>query len=276
MNMDGAKEMIKSDARPFVKWVGGKRSIIGDLQSRFPEKFTAYYENFLGGGALFFATQPSNAYLSDTNIHLISSYIAIRDDVEAVIDELRVHKAAHSKPYFLNARKMLILEDNSAKKAGLFIYLNKTCFNGLFRVNKAGEFNVPMGDYKNPAILDEVNLRAVSHALQGAKIYQHGFESTPVEKGAFYYLDPPYHETYSGYASAGFGDDAHRELAAFCRRIDAAGGYFMLSNSDTAFIREIYDGFTIETVSAMRSVSSKSSRRGREDECVIRNYDERR
>jgi len=152
------------------------------------------------------------------------------------------------------------------------IYLNKTCFNGLYRVNKAGGFNVPMGSYADPALYDEDVLRADSQALQGVTVTCHPFSQTPVVREDFYYFDPPYHKTYDGYNGAGFGDDKHERLATLCREIHAARGYFMLSNSDTPFIRELYNGFTIEQVSASRSVSCKGAQRGKENELIIRNY----
>lgn len=259
-------------ARPFLKWVGGKRSILPILLARMPDEYDTYHEPFLGGGALYFATQPKDAVLSDINLHLVVTFTQVRDDVDGVIRALKTHASRHSKEYYDNARKRFMKEKEPTKIAALFIYLNKTCFNGLYRVNKAGGFNVPMGDYKNPPILDEPNLRACSKLLQGADILQQGFSHTKVHKGDFYYLDPPYHETYEGYASGGFGDAEHEKLAEFCKKIDQKGGYFMLSNSDTPFVRKLYKGYNIEDVSASRSVSCKSHQRGKENELLIRNY----
>ena len=178
----------------------------------------------------------------------------------------------HNKEYYLNARKRLSEEKNKAKIAALFIYINRTCYNGLYRVNKKGEFNVPMGNYKNPLIVDEENLRNVSSLLQGMDIRQHSFEETALQKGAFYYLDPPYHKTYSGYDGGGFADGEHENLAEFCHKIDKVGGYFMLSNSDTDFVRKLYKGYKIENIMASRSISCKSEGRGKKGELLIRNY----
>jgi DNA adenine methylase len=172
----------------------------------------------------------------------------------------------------LKARKRLPFEKDNTKLASLFIYLNKTCFNGLYRVNKSGEFNVPMGDYKAPPILDEENLRSASALLQGVKIHQQSFDRVKPKKGGFYYIDPPYHETYSQYDGSGFGDKKHEELAKFCKEIDKIGGYFMVSNSDTDLVRTLYKGYTIEEVSASRSVSCKAHQRGKQNELLIRNY----
>lgn len=265
-------EEITLAARPFLKWVGGKRSIIAELLKRMPDEYDEYYEPFMGGGALYFALQPKNAHLSDVNFHLVLTFKAVRDDVEGVIRQLKIHARLHNKEYYGKARTKLFKEKDGTKLAALFIYLNKTCFNGLYRVNSGGGFNVPMGDYKNPAILDEANLRSVSILLQSADIEQHGFAQTEIHKDDFYYLDPPYHETYEGYSSAGFGDKEHTALAEFCHKINEKGGYFMLSNSDTPFVRELYKGYTIEVVSASRFISCKANQRGKENELLIRNY----
>lgn len=266
-------DVSNAPARPFVKWVGGKRSIIEELSQRVPESYTGYRECFIGGAALFFALQPQDAYLSDVNFYLVSAYNSIRDNVDGVIAELEKHKAAHEKPYFLKAREAIANESDPVKIAGLLIYLNKTCYNGLYRVNKTGKFNVPMGSYKNPTILDESNLRNVSKALQGVIIKHRPFDRIKPEKGAFYYLDPPYHKTYDGYNGGGFGNEQHEKLAQKCGEIDVAGGYFMLSNSNTDFIRTLYKGFLIEDIMAGRYVSCKPSQRGRKSEFLIRNYE---
>lgn len=259
-------------AKPFVKWVGGKRSILSELVPRLPQDYGDYYEPFVGGGALFFSVQPNKAHLSDVNLHLVLTYRAVRDNVEELITLLKEHDAKHNKTYYLRARKLLGSETKPVAIAALLIYLNKTCYNGLYRVNKAGEYNAPMGDYKNPAIVDEETLRADHAVLQGAEIEQRSFSSIRPKRNAFYYLDPPYHETYDGYNGSGFGDDKHKELADFCKKVDTAGGFFMLSNSDTSFVRELYKDYNIEQVAASRSVSCKAHQRGKENELIIRNY----
>lgn len=260
-------------ARPFIKWVGGKKSIMPELIKRIPDNFTTYNEPFAGGAALLYRLNPKKANISDANRRLIMTYIAIKSDVELVIHFLEQHKAKHCKDYYYAARSRF--NDPAPdvfEIAGLFIYLNKTCFNGLYRENKGGGYNVPMGDYKNPMICDEENLRSVSAALKNVRISHAGFEAIKPEAGAFYYLDPPYHDTYSGYGAAGFSDQHHIALAKKCIDIDAAGGKVMLSNSNTEFIRNLYTGFLIEEVSASRSVSRKGSDRGRKTEFLIRNY----
>lgn len=259
-------------ARPFLKWVGGKRSILPELLKRMPDSYDAYHEPFLGGGALFFSVHPKDAYLSDINFHLILTFRAVRDDVDRLIFCLKVHQSHHSKEYYLKARERLFKEKDATKTAALFIYLNKTCFNGLYRVNSSGKFNVPIGDYKEPSILDEGNLRNASKLLQGVEIEERPFYQAEIHKNDFYYLDPPYHQTYDGYNGSGFDDEEHKKLAEFCKKIDHAGGKFMLSNSDTPFVRELYRGYTVEQVEALRSVSCKKHQRGKENELIIRNY----
>jgi DNA adenine methylase len=166
----------------------------------------------------------------------------------------------------------LSVDPDPVSIASLLIYLNKACFNGLYRVNRSGEFNVPMGDCNWLSLVDEPTLRADSLALHGVEIQQGDFSRIRPRRGAFYYLDPPYHETYDGYNGSGFGDDRHRELADWCHKIDAAGGRFMLSNSDTDLVRALYRRYQIERVSASRSVSCKAHQRGKENELLIRNY----
>ena len=172
-------------ARPFLKWAGGKRSILAELTARLPKEYGAYCEPFLGGGALYFSTKPEKAYLSDVNFPLILTFQAVRDDVDRLITNLKVHEGKHNKEYYLQARQRFGREKDPTKVAALLIYLNKTCYNGLYRVNREGVFNVPIGDYETPAILDEDNLRAASNALQHAEIKQHPFSGVPVKKGNF-------------------------------------------------------------------------------------------
>ncbi|MDR3030924.1 MAG: DNA adenine methylase [Holosporales bacterium] len=263
-------------ARPFVKWVGGKRSIIGDLLSRIPEEFNTYFEPFVGGGALFWnIPRQGNAYLADINFHLIITYRMIRDNVEAVISRLEYHKKNHSEKYYLEARGKLSDTEEPIEIASLFIYLNKTCYNGLYRVNRSGTFNVPMGRYSDPKIVDSNNLRKCSKFLADVDIFQHGFSQIKPKKRDFIYFDPPYHETFSAYDGSGFGDKEHKQLADFCRRLDASGVLFMLSNSDTPFIRQLYDGYNMVNVDASRFISCKGNERKKENELIIRNYIQR-
>ena len=259
-------------AKPFLKWVGGKRSILDELLKRMPTSYGTYREPFLGGGALFFAVQPAKAHLSDVNFHLILTFQAVRDDVDRLIFNLKIHERLHDKTYFQRARERLSKEKDPLKIAALFIYLNKTCFNGLYRVNRAGQFNVPMGDYKEPSLFEEEVLRTDAALLKGTILTQQQFSHMSIAREDFFYLDPPYHKTYDGYDGNGFDDAAHKHLADFCKEIDKAKSSFMLSNSDTSYVRSLYAGFHIEVVEASRSVSCKGHQRGKEHELIIRNY----
>jgi DNA adenine methylase len=261
-----------ASARPFLKWVGGKRSVLPELIARMPDSFNKYCEPFIGGGALFFERKPEKAYLSDLNFYLVLTFRAVRDDVERLISQLKIHELKHSKEYYLKARKKIATETDPTKIGAWMIYLNKTCYNGLYRVNQSGAFNVPMGSYTQPTILDEENLRACAKALRGVEIMQHDFTQVPIEKGNFYYLDPPYHTAYSSFDSSGFEATDHKNLAAFCKELDKAGALFMVSNSDTPLIRSLYDGYIIERILAGRFVSCKSTGRVKENELIIRNY----
>lgn len=267
-------ETQSAGVKPFLKWVGGKRSILPQLIKRMPEQYGTYREAFVGGGALFFEVQPCKAYLSDINFHLMLTYQAVRDDVGRLITNLKLHEKNHDAAYYSKSRDRLGSEQDTTKIAALFIYLNKTCFNGLYRVNKEGKFNVPIGSGKDktPALFEDELLRNTSKLLQGVTLHQHPFYQMPVVREDFYYLDPPYHKTYSQYDGSGFGDVEHERLAQFCKELHQAGAYFMLSNSDTPFIRGLYDGFQIDQVDATRSVSCKGEQRGKENELIIRNY----
>lgn len=265
---------VQIRTKPFLKWVGGKRSVLPELMERAKVGSTRRYcELFVGGGALFFETQPQNATLSDINFHLIATYTAVKNSVDKVIGHLKKHKQRHSKEYYRRMRGALNNEtDDKAKIAATFIYLNKTCFNGLYRVNKSGQFNVPIGSYKNPTILDEQNLRNCSEVLQGAEIKQQSFTAIKPAKDTFYYLDPPYHKTYDQYDGSGFGAAEHSALAGFCKEIDKKGSHFLLSNSDTPLIRSLYAGYTIDVIKGSRSVSCKAHQRGKANELIIKNY----
>ena len=265
-------ELLTQETRPFLKWIGGKRSILDELKIRMPERYKVYREPFLGGGALYFALQPKFAYLSDINFNLIVAYQTVRDNVEALLRVLEKYKKAHNKENYLRARHLFNQETDPIQIAALFIYLNKTCFNGLYRVNKSGQFNVPIGSYTNPSIYESELLRRDSSLLQGTIIEQHGFSQCVVEKEDFLYLDPPYHNTYAQYDGAGFGEADHKKLAGWCHKIHKRGAYFMLSNSDTPFVRSLYRSFCIDSVFAGRSVSCKSEQRKRENELIITNY----
>lgn len=271
--------------RPFLKWVGGKGQLLDELCARFAEaKPTGrYHEPFVGGGALFFGLHRQNrlgqlpAFLSDGNERLIETYWGLQEDVEAVIGRLQDHRARHTKEYYYQVRaqapKALI------ERAARIIYLNKTCFNGLFRENSKGFFNVPIGKYVNPLICDAENLRAVAVALKNAEISVRPFASVldHAVPGDFVYFDPPYHplstsSSFTAYHEGGFGENQQKELAEVFRELARRGIKAMLSNSMCDFVRGLYSGFRIDTVYAGRSVNSDAAGRGKIPEAIVMNF----
>ena len=240
-----------------------------------------HVEPFVGGGALFFARRPDRALLTDINPSLIGTYTAIREDVTAVIAALRTLAAGHSKEryYQVRAKYNEARGVKTAKRAAMFIYLNKTCFNGLHRVNRKGEFNVPVGAYKNPRILNEDALVAASDALRGATLRCSPFESLLeyAKPGDFVYFDPPYEPVsrtanFTAYARDGFSQEDQTRLRDTFKALDRRGCKLMLSNSDVPFIREIYASFSVETVAAPRAINCDATKRGKVSEVVVRNY----
>ena len=271
-------------ARPVLKWAGGKGRLLGELLGRLPDDFhsrrATYHEPFIGGGALFFALagrgRLGHARLSDANPSLIDVYLALRDDVESVIAALRGH--VHERDHYYRVRALRPGELSLPERAARVIYLNKTCYNGLYRENKRGEFNVPFGRYKNPTICDEPNLRAAARALQGVDIGNRPFASILdyAQAGDFVYFDPPYHPlsataNFTAYDRRGFGPDDQRQLRDVFAALGERGVRAMLSNSDTPFIRELYDGFAIDRVYVARAVNSKASGRGKVAEVIVGN-----
>lgn len=270
---------------PVVKWVGGKRQLIDDLTPLFPKKITAYCEPFVGGGAVLFSLQPKIAYVNDINAELINIYEVIRDDVDALIAALSEHK--NEEKYFYSIRDWdrdieTYLQRSKVQRAARIIYLNKTCYNGLFRVNNAGEFNAPYGHYKKPNIVSAPTLRAVSNYFQSTQLT---FTNTDyaevlsnVSKGTFVYLDPPYDPVsdtanFTGYTRGGFDRTEQVRLRECCDELTRRKIKFMLSNSATEFIREQYADYDITPVRAKRAINSNASKRGHVDEVVIRNYE---
>lgn len=269
---------------PVLKWVGGKRQLLAELRGRMPKRYTTYYEPFVGGGALFFDRQPQNAFLNDSNSELINVYRQIRDNVEALIDELR--RKHNSPEEYYRIRRMdrdgTLERMTQVERAARIIYLNKTCYNGLFRVNSHGEFNSPFGFYKNPNITNEIVLRAVSAYLSACKIqFTCGDYSKALEgicKGAFVYFDPPYDPvsnsaSFTGYTQSGFGAEEQERLCRICKELDKKNVKFMLSNSNTPRIQSLYKDFHIETVQARRNVNSDVAGRGEVSEVIVRNYE---
>lgn len=281
VNGDSDSTNAKPNCRPFLKWAGGKGQLLQQLAKRAPSSFNRYLEPFLGGGALYFSLQPKTAYLSDLNGDLINCFEVVRSNLPALIEELKKYRYDRDMYYAIRAldREAGYSETSAISRAARFIYLNKTCFNGLYRVNSKGHFNVPFGAYKNPTILDETNLSACSAALSSAIIKKASFEDVleVAEAGDFVYFDPPYapvSETadFTQYVTGGFDESAQELLLVTCLKLHQKGVKWMLSNSNTPIIQELYRGFKIETVEAGRSINSRAEKRGPILELIIRNY----
>ncbi|MFO0683091.1 MAG: DNA adenine methylase [Sandaracinus sp.] len=273
------------EASPFLKWVGGKGKLLSQLLPLLPPGADRmrHVEPFTGGGAMFFARSPQRALLCDLNASLVDTYLAVRDDVEGVIDELGVLSAAHAATgTYYRVRERYNAERRAMsrnERAAAFVYLNKTCFNGLHRVNRRGEFNVPEGRYKNPRILDEHALRSASSVLQRAEIKHTSFEGllSLAKPGDFVYLDPPYEPvsttaSFVAYGADGFAREDQTRLRDVVNELDRRGCKIMLSNSDVPFIREIYARYRIDTVAAPRAINCDADKRGLVSEVVVRNY----
>ena len=260
--------------KPFLKWAGGKSQLVGEILKRFPTTFRRYHEPFLGGGAVFFALQPRAAVLSDVNRELVETYLAIRNDVDNVIRALSRHQPDEAHYYKVRAQSAagLSLEESAART----IFLNKTCFNGLYRVNRRGEFNVPFGRYRNPKFCDPENLSRVAESLQRAELHiQSVFDiSRRVRRGDLVYFDPPYDpvsktSSFTAYAKDGFGREEQIRLAELFARLAKRGVHVVLSNSDTPFIQDLYKGFRIDRVYARRAINARADRRGPVGELII-------
>lgn len=276
-----------SDARPlagpFLKWAGGKRRLLGELLALLPPgvERLRYVEPFLGGGALFFRLAPARAFLADLNRDLVTTYVAVRDRVADVLEHLRRLADAHDDRAYYRARDLYNRGQHvdAAERAACFIYLNRTCYNGLHRVNRRGQFNVPVGRYAKPAILRCDVLLAASRALRTTEIRCASFERLPdyAGPGDFVYLDPPYvpisrTASFTGYTAGSFCAQSQAALREVFGELDRRGAKVLLSNSAVPAVRELYDGFRFDEVFASRSVSCKPSARGRVRELVIRNY----
>ena len=275
---------------PVLKWVGGKRQLFETFKPLFPKKFSAYCEPFLGGGAVFFNLQPRKAYINDINKDLMLVYEVIRDDVESLIEILSVFE--NESDFFYAVRdldrdKEIFPQLSRVERAARIIYLNKTCFNGLYRVNNAGEFNSPFGSYRNPNIVNAPTLRAVNKYLNSAEIVltatDYADVLSEIPRNTFVYLDPPYAPVsttanFTGYTKGGFNQDEQIRLRDCCNELTERGIKFMLSNSDTELIHELYNGYNynIIQVKARRIVNSVASKRGDVNELVIMNYGKKR
>lgn len=267
---------------PFVKWVGGKGRLLAQLTPLLPRGIDRmrHVEPFAGGAAMFFARRPERALLADVNPALVQTYEMVRDRVEDVIVELSRHAERHDKDHYYRVREDYNRGGHEGPaRAAMFIYLNKTCFNGLHRVNRKGEFNVPAGRYANPRILDDDGLRAASLQLRHTELRCQGFESllAQAKPGDFVYFDPPYEPvsrtaSFTSYAQEGFSQEDQTRLRDVFAELTRRGCRCMLSNSDVPFIRELYAEFRVDTVAAPRAVSCDGNGRGLVSEVVVRNY----
>jgi DNA adenine methylase len=271
---------VRSEAGPIVKWVGGKSRLLPELLARAPSSFRCYHEPFVGGAALFFELAPRAAILSDVNAELVSCYRAVQSDVDAVVTALARHRAEHSEAYYYAVRDgwNAGADASAAARAATFIYLNKTCYNGLWRVNSRGLFNVPAGRYVNPGILDAERLRAASAVLAKARLRVAPFDAVvdAARRGDFVYFDPPYDPVsatadFTSYTQGGFGVEDQERLAEVFARVVERGCAVMLSNSDTPFVRRLYARWHIDRVMCARAVNSRADRRGAVAEVIVTN-----
>lgn len=265
-------------AKPILKWVGGKRGIVDVLKVHMPAAYSAYYEPFVGGGALFMALEPSlnghRCHISDLNDDLIDTYLAVRDDPEALMNTINDLVDGYSEAQYYDVRRNL-REGTIVERAAKFIYLNKTGYNGLVRYNRSGGFNVPWGHKKSlrvSSVYDSDNIYALSKLLHGVDVRCRTYSACRPKAGDFVYLDPPYASNFSTYNAGGFGDDEQRKLADWCRSLDSRGVFFMLSNSDVPLINELYTDFDVHHITAPRAVSCKGDGRKPVQEVLVTNY----
>jgi DNA adenine methylase len=275
--------------KPFVKWAGGKGQLLTQFEPFWPEAFRGYVEPFVGGGAVFFCLHrqerlKASVVLNDANAELMLCYQIIRDDLESLLVALRRHEAHRFDPTYYYAVRARDRDSDfalrpAAERAARTLFLNRICYNGLYRVNQQGHFNVPFGRHRNPRIVNEENLRAVSAALQDVALHCSDFIECVewVHPGDLVYLDPPYDplsatSSFTNYTSDSFGDDDQLRLAEMFRELDATGCRAMLSNSDTARIRELYAGYRLEVLHARRAINTQGDGRSSIPELLILNY----
>jgi DNA adenine methylase len=273
-------------AQPFLKWAGGKRQLLPLIRKNLPENFgriSKYYEPFIGGGAVLFDLQPGKATINDVNEEIVNVYEVVRDHVGALIDDLKKHR--NESDYYYRLREMDRGPEykrlTRIERASRIIFLNKTCYNGLFRVNSQGQFNVPFGKYKNPNFTNEIVLKAVSNYLKKSEIkFLNGdFEDavSGITKNSFVYFDPPYHpisdtSSFTGYSLNGFDEEEQGRLRGLCDRLDKIGCKFLLSNSYCDYICKLYKGYRVIEIPASRNINSVGSARGKVSEVLVKNY----
>lgn len=298
---------IKEKVRPFVKWAGGKGSLIPQITKYYPEDLKTgvidkYVEPFVGGGAVLIDIlqkyDVKEAYAYDTNKDLINAYNVIKTDVNSLINKLKKYEDEYislemedRKKYYYDVRSEYNSSEikegkTSLKRAAEFIFLNRTCFNGLYRVNQSGDFNVPMGKYKNPTICDEENLEALSKLIKNVEFICGDYQTTEeiVDKNTFVYFDPPYRPLsvtsgFTSYTKDDFDDEDQKQLASYFRTLDTKDAKLMLSNSnpknvneEDTFFDDIYSGFNINELQANRMINANANKRGKISELLIINY----
>jgi DNA adenine methylase len=267
------------DLKPFVKWAGGKRQILEQIKAHLPDEYNKYFEPFLGGGAVFLNLAPSQAVVSDINPEIINAFEVIKKDPVALIKKIK--KMKNEEAYFYKVRKQKPAKLSDLERAARFIYLNKTCFNGLYRENSSGEFNVPFAHHKNPTIIDEVNAKAISQYLNDheVKFVCADYRQILLEakEGDLVYLDSPYYplkkNSFTKYYKSDFSQKDHQDLAEVFKTLSDRGCKVLMSNSNTKFIKDLYKDFTIIDVDARRSINSKGQgRKKAKIEVLIKNY----
>lgn len=267
---------------PFLKWAGGKRQLLDEIKLRMPKNFNAYFEPFIGGGALFFELQPSNAYIGDINKELIHAYKIIRNNPNDIIKMIQNYDEYFNtkESYYLLREKYnqkILSNEYDVELAAIFIYLNKRCFNGLYRVNSKGEFNVPYNNKKNIKSISIDNIFNIAKLLKNTTIYNNDFETILLnaKKGDFVFLDSPYDlissTSFDSYTKDKFSINDHKRLAKLFKKLDEIGCYVILTNHNTKLINELYKEFRIETISVKRMINSDSKNRIGE-EVIITNF----
>ena len=281
--------MLVDRVKPYLKWAGGKRQLLAEIWKQLPLNINnyTYYEPFVGAGAVFFELQPNKAVINDFNEQLVLTYGTIKENIDELVLLLKEHQKKHTKEYYYQIRDMdrdKVRFDvlTNIEKAARLIFLNKTCFNGLYRVNSKGFFNVPYGKYKNPHVCEESVLRKISSYLNENEVtilntdFEHAVSKA--DKKSFVYFDPPYHSpdktNFTAYQSNGFGEKEQQRLCMLMTKMTNRGVKCLLSNSDTNFIRSLYSDsiFDIIPVQARRAINSNSAGRGVVNEVLIRNY----
>lgn len=274
---------------PVLKWVGGKRQLLKEILPLIPDDITTYYEPFVGGGAVLFSLQPKKAFINDYNIELVNVYKIIMNNPNELIKILEEHEEKNNSEYFYNIRQLDRTSDykklSAVERAARILYLNKTCYNGLYRVNQAGQFNSPYGKYRNPNIVNSPTIKALHNYFNDNKItitsgdYKDSLKNIRANTKTFVYLDPPYYplstsSSFTGYTDNGFGEKQQIELKNECDKLNNKGIKFLLSNSSCEFINELYkNDYNIKIIKAKRVLNSDGNKRGEIDEVLISNYD---